>query len=78
LSTSALATSAPRPPTGTWPDITIERCDEPGGGVALGQLIEVHDYVDAKSPVLARMLTKRLAAYSTLDFDVRGVGARRR
>ena len=42
------------------------------------QRIEVHDYVDAKVPVLARMLTKRLAAYATLGFDVRGVGARRR
>jgi superfamily II DNA or RNA helicase len=40
--------------------------------------IEVHDYVDAKVPVLARMLTKRLAAYATLGFDLRGVGARRR
>ena len=42
------------------------------------QRIEVHDYVDAKVPVLARMLTKRLAAYATLGFDLRGVGARRR
>jgi superfamily II DNA or RNA helicase len=40
--------------------------------------IEVHDYVDGKVPVLARMLTKRLAAYATLGFDLRGVGARRR
>ncbi len=40
--------------------------------------IEVHDYVDAKVPVLARMLTKRLAAYATLGFDVGGVAARRR
>jgi superfamily II DNA or RNA helicase len=42
------------------------------------QRIEVHDYVDAKVPVLARMLTKRLAAYATLGFDLRGFGARRR
>jgi hypothetical protein len=42
------------------------------------QRIEVHDYVDAKVPVLARMLTKRLAAHATLGFDLRGVGARRR
>ena len=42
------------------------------------QRIEVHDYVDAKVPVLARMLTKRLAAYATLGFDLRGTGARRR
>ena len=40
--------------------------------------IEVHDYVDAQVPVLARMLTKRQAAYAGLGFDVRGVGARRR
>ena len=37
--------------------------------------IEVHDYVDAKVPVLARMLTKRLGAYASLGFDLRGVGA---
>ncbi len=40
--------------------------------------IEVHDYVDAQVPVLARMLTKRRAAYASLGFDVRSVRARRR
>ncbi|MDA8202085.1 MAG: DEAD/DEAH box helicase family protein [Chloroflexi bacterium] len=40
--------------------------------------IEVHDYVDVNVPVLARMLTKRLAAYATLGFDIRGVTSRRR
>ncbi|MHB1210474.1 MAG: TOTE conflict system archaeo-eukaryotic primase domain-containing protein [Acidimicrobiales bacterium] len=32
--------------------------------------VEVHDYVDAKSPVLARMHRKRLPGYATLGFDV--------
>ena len=40
--------------------------------------IEVHDYVDANVPVLARMLKKRLAAYASLGFDVRGITGRRR
>ncbi len=40
--------------------------------------IEVHDYIDADVPVLARMLTKRLAAYASLGFDVRGIASRRR
>jgi len=39
--------------------------------------VEVHDYVDIGVPVLARMLTKRLAAYASLGFDVRGTGSRR-
>ena len=38
--------------------------------------IEVHDYVDVNVPVLARMLTKRLAAYASLGFDLRGVTSR--
>ncbi len=42
------------------------------------QRIEVHDYVDAKVSVLARMMTKWLAAYATLGFGLRGIGARRR
>jgi len=33
--------------------------------------IEVHDYVDFDVPVLARMHSKRLAAYSSLGFDTR-------
>ena len=32
--------------------------------------VEVHDYVDAKSPVLARMHRKRLLGYAALGFDV--------
>jgi len=32
--------------------------------------VEVHDYVDAKSPVLARMHRKRLPGYDALGFDV--------
>jgi superfamily II DNA or RNA helicase len=32
--------------------------------------VEVHDYVDVKVPVLARMHAKRLAAYSSLGFPV--------
>jgi superfamily II DNA or RNA helicase len=32
--------------------------------------VEVHDYVDAKSPVLARMHRKRLPGYASLGFDV--------
>jgi len=37
--------------------------------------VELHDYVDARIPVLERMHLKRLPAYSTLGFDV---GKRRR
>jgi superfamily II DNA or RNA helicase len=33
--------------------------------------VELHDYVDAHVPVLARMHTKRLPAYATLGFDTR-------
>ena len=33
--------------------------------------VEVHDYVDVRVPVLARMHAKRLAAYASLGFDVR-------
>ena len=33
--------------------------------------IEVHDYVDARVPVLARMHARRLSAYASLGFDVR-------
>ena len=32
--------------------------------------VELHDYVDSRIPVLDRMHTKRLPAYSTLGFDV--------
>ncbi len=32
--------------------------------------VELHDYVDRLSPVRARMHKKRLAAYSTLGFDI--------
>jgi hypothetical protein len=32
--------------------------------------VEVHDYVDSKNPVLARMYRKRLPGYSALGFDV--------
>ena len=32
--------------------------------------VEVHDYVDAQSPVLARMHRKRLPGYAALGFDV--------
>jgi superfamily II DNA or RNA helicase len=32
--------------------------------------VEVHDYVDARVPVLARMHAKRLAAYASLGFEV--------
>ncbi|MHB8191513.1 MAG: TOTE conflict system archaeo-eukaryotic primase domain-containing protein [Ferrimicrobium sp.] len=32
--------------------------------------VEVHDYVDANSPVLARMYRKRLPGYAALGFDV--------
>ena len=32
--------------------------------------VEVHDYVDAKSPVLVRMHRKRLPGYAALGFDV--------
>jgi superfamily II DNA or RNA helicase len=31
--------------------------------------VELHDYVDARVPVLDRMHTKRLTAYATLGFD---------
>ncbi len=34
--------------------------------------VEVHDYVDAGVPVLARMHGRRLAGYASLGFDVRG------
>ena len=32
--------------------------------------VELHDYVDVRIPVLDRMHTKRLPAYTTLGFDV--------
>lgn len=32
--------------------------------------VELHDYVDARIPVLERMHTKRLRAYRTLGFDL--------
>ena len=34
--------------------------------------VEVHDYVDARVPVLVRMHSKRLAAYTSVGFDVGG------
>ena len=34
--------------------------------------VEVHDYVDIRVPVLARMHAKRLTAYASLGFDVGG------
>lgn len=34
------------------------------------QHVEVHDYVDARIPVIRRMHDKRLAGYSLLGFDV--------
>ncbi len=34
--------------------------------------VEVHDYVDVRVPVLARMHAKRLTAYASLGFDVGG------
>ncbi len=39
--------------------------------------VEVHDYVDVRSPVLARMHRKRLAGYAALGFDVGKVRKRR-
>jgi len=38
--------------------------------------VEVHDYVDMRVPVLARMHAKRLAAYTSLGFDVSQAGTR--
>jgi superfamily II DNA or RNA helicase len=40
--------------------------------------VELHDYVDARIPVLDRMHTKRLPAYATLGFDVPRTRSRRR
>jgi superfamily II DNA or RNA helicase len=40
--------------------------------------VELHDYVDARIPVLDRMHTKRLPAYATLGFDTPRASARRR
>lgn len=34
--------------------------------------VEVHDYVDVRVPVLARMHAKRLTVYASLGFDVSG------
>ena len=39
--------------------------------------VELHDYVDARVPVLDRMHTKRLPAYSTLGFDTPSRAGRR-
>ncbi|MGH9010477.1 MAG: TOTE conflict system archaeo-eukaryotic primase domain-containing protein [Acidimicrobiia bacterium] len=39
--------------------------------------VEVHDYVDALVPVLARQHHERCAAYATLGFDVPRTGTRR-
>ena len=39
--------------------------------------VELHDYVDARIPVLDRMHTKRLPAYATLGFDIPRDSARR-
>jgi superfamily II DNA or RNA helicase len=33
--------------------------------------VEVHDYVDVRVPVLARMHAKRLPAYASLGFNAR-------
>ena len=40
--------------------------------------VELHDYVDARIPVLDRMHTKRLPAYATLGFDTPRGSARRK
>lgn len=40
--------------------------------------VELHDYVDARIPVLDRMHTKRLPAYSTLGFETPRASARRK
>jgi superfamily II DNA or RNA helicase len=40
--------------------------------------IEVHDYLDSLTPVLARMFDKRISAYTTLGFDVGAFGAKHR
>ena len=32
--------------------------------------VELHDYVDVRIPVLDRMHTKRLPAYTSLGFDI--------
>ena len=39
--------------------------------------VELHDYVDARIPVLDRMHAKRLPAYATLGFDIPRDSARR-
>jgi len=46
----------------------VGRVLRPTGGKSR---VEVHDYVDARVPVLARMHAKRLVAYASLGFDVR-------